>query len=73
MKYTAGLTAGQPATIEIIKDPHKDNLDDLITDLSNNIKERFLISLSDDKTNIVINLGYLLVSWTMLFSLLSLS
>jgi len=62
-----------PNTIDIIKDLYKDDFNDFIVDLSDNIKERFLISLSDDKTNIVINLGYLLVSWTMLFSLLSLS
>ena len=60
-------------TIEIIKDPHKDDLNDLIADLSNNIRERFLISLSDNKTNIIINLGYLLVSQAILFNLLSLS
>ncbi len=59
---------GQRATIEIIKDPYKDDLDDLVADLSNNIKERFLASLNNDKTNTVINLGYLLVSQTILFS-----
>ena len=61
------------STIEIIKDPHKDNLNDLIADLSNNIRERFLISLSNNKTNAVINLGHLLVSRAILSSLLSLS
>ena len=60
-------------TIEIIKDPHKDDLNDLIADLSNNIRERFLISLSNNETNAVINLGHLLVSQAILYSLLSLS
>ena len=60
-------------TIEIIKDPYKDNLNDLIADLSDDARERFLISLSDNKTNAVINLGYLLVSRAILSSLLSLS
>ena len=64
---------GQLATIEIIEDPHKDNFNDLVVDLSNDIRKRFFISLSDNKTNTVINLGYLSVSQTMLFSLLSLS
>ena len=50
------------STIEIIEDPHKDNFNDLIADLSDNVRERFLISLSDNKTNAIINLGYLLVS-----------
>jgi len=59
--------------IDIIKDPHKDDLDDLVVDLSNNVRERFLVSLSDDETNVVIDLGYLSVSRTILFSLLSLS
>jgi len=59
--------------MEIIKDPYKDDLNDLIVDLSNNIRERFLASLSDNKTNIIINLGYLLASRTMLSSLPSLS
>ena len=59
---------GQLDTIEIIKDPHKDDLNDLIADLSNNIRERFLISLNNNKTNIVINSGYLLVSQTILFN-----
>jgi len=54
--------AGQLATIEIIKDLYKDNLDNFITDLSNNIRERFLTSLNDNETNTVINSGYLLVS-----------
>ena len=52
----------QLATIEIVKDPYKDDLDDLIANLSNNIRERFLASLSNNKTNTVINLGYLLIS-----------
>ena len=59
--------------MEIIKDLYKDNLNNLIADLSNNIRERFLISLSDNKTNAIINLGYLLVSWAILSNLLSLS
>jgi len=49
-------------TIEIIEDPYKDNLDDLIADLSNDARKRFLISLSNNKTNAIINLGYLSVS-----------
>ena len=53
---------GQLAIIEIIKDPYKDNLDNLIADLSDNTRERFLASLSDDETNAVIDLGYLSVS-----------
>ena len=53
---------GQPDTIEIIKDPYKDDFNDLIADLSNNIRERFLISLNYDENNTVINLSYLLVS-----------
>jgi hypothetical protein len=53
---------GQLAIIEIIKDPHKDDFNNLIADLSNNIKERFLTNFSNDETNAVINLGYLLVS-----------
>ena len=61
------------STIEIIKDLYKDNLNDLIVDLSDNIRERFLISLSNSETNAVINLGYLLVSRAILSSLLSLS
>ena len=66
--------AEQLATIEIIKDPYKDNLNDFIADLSDDTRERFLASLNDDKTNAVINSGYLLVSRTILFSsLLSLS
>jgi len=59
---------GQPDTIEIIKDPHKDNLNNLIVDLSNNARERFLASLNNNETNAVINLGYLLVSRTIPFS-----
>ncbi len=59
-------------TIDIIKDLYKDDLNDLVVDLSNDIRERFLVSLNDDKINRVIDLGYLLVSWTMLFSLLRL-
>jgi len=59
---------GQLATIEIIEDLYKDDLNDLIADLSDNIRERFLISLNNDKTNAVIDLGYLLVSQTILFS-----
>jgi len=61
------------STIEIIKDPHKDNLNDLIADLSDNIRERFLVSLSDNETDAIINLGYLLVSWAILSNLPSLS
>ena len=57
-----------PNTIDIIKNLHKDNLDDLIADLSNDTKKRFLASLSDNKTNAVINSGYLLVNQTILFS-----
>ena len=53
---------GQLATIEIIKDLYKNDLNDLVADLSNNARERFFVSLSDNKTNAVINLGYLLVS-----------
>ena len=53
---------GQLATIKIIKDPYKDDLNDLIINLSNNIRERFLINLNDDKINAVINSGYLSVS-----------
>ena len=60
--------AGQPAIIEIIEDLHKDDLNDFVVDLSNNTKEKFFISLSDDKTNMVINSSYLLVSRTILFS-----
>jgi len=60
-------------TIEIIKDPYKDNLNNLIADLSNNAKERFLISLSNNKTNAIINLGYLLVSRAIPSNLPSLS
>ena len=73
IKYAIGPTVGQLATIEIIKDLYKDDLNNLITDLSDDIRERFLINLSDDEINAVIDLGYLLVSQTMLFSLLSLS
>ena len=53
---------GQLATIEIIKDLYKDDLDDFVVDLSDNVREKFLISLSDDETNIVIDLGYISVS-----------
>jgi hypothetical protein len=53
---------GQLATIEIVKDPYKDDFGNLIADLSNNIRERFLISLNNNKTNAVINLGYSLVN-----------
>ena len=53
---------GQLATIKIIKDLYKDDFDDLIADLSNNVRERFLANLSDNKINAVINSGYLLVS-----------
>ena len=53
---------GQLAIIEIIKDLYKDDFNNLIADLSDDIKERFLASLSDDEINAVINLGYLLVS-----------
>ena len=72
IKHAVGPMAG-PNTIDIIKDPHKDDLDDLVVDLSNNIKERFFASLSNDKTNTVIDLGYLLVSQTMPSNPLSLS
>ena len=66
--------AGQPNTIEIIKNLHKNDFDDLVADLSNNVKKRFLASLNNDKTNAVINSGYSSVSQTVLFSsLLSLS
>ena len=64
---------GQLATIEIIKDLHKDDFDDLVVDLSNDVRERFLTSFSDNKINTVIDLGYLLMSWIILSSLLSLS
>ena len=64
---------GQLAVIEIIKDLYKDDLNNLIADLSNNTRKRFLASLSNNETNAVINLGYLLVSRTILSSLLSLS
>ena len=53
---------GQLATIEIIKDLYKDNFNDLIVDLNDNIRERFLVNLSNDEINTVINLGYLLIS-----------
>jgi Mg/Co/Ni transporter MgtE len=53
---------GQLAIIEIVKDPYKDDFDDLIADLSDNIKERFLTSLNNDEINTVIDLGYLSVS-----------
>ena len=53
---------GQLTTIKTIKDPHKDDFNDLVVNLSDNIRERFLTSLSNNKTNTVINLGYLLVS-----------
>ena len=53
---------GQLAVIEMIKDLYKDDLNNLIADLSNNTRKRFLASLSNNKTNAVINLGYLLVS-----------
>jgi len=64
--------AGQLFIIEIIEDPYKDDFNDFIVDLSDNIKERFLISLSDDETNAVIVLSYLLINRTMLSSLLCL-
>ena len=51
-----------PNTINIIKDPYKDDLNNFIVDLSNNTRERFLTSLSNNKTNTVIDLGYSLVS-----------
>ena len=54
--------AGQLLIIEIIEDPHKDNLNDFIVDLSDNIKKIFFTSLSDNKTNAVIVLDYLLIS-----------
>ena len=72
IKYAIGLILGQ-SIIEIIEDPHKDNFNNFVVDLSNNIKERFFTSLSDDETNVVINLGYLSISWTILFSLPRLS
>ena len=59
---------GQPDTVKIIKNPHKDTLNDLIADLSDDVRERFLVSLNDDETNVVINLGYLSVSQTILFN-----
>ena len=65
IKYAIGPTVGQLAIIKIIKDPHKDDFDDLVADLSNNVRERFLTNFSNDKTNAVVDLGYLLVSWTM--------
>jgi len=60
-------------TIEIIEDPYKDDLNDLIVDLSDDVRERFLTSLSNNKTNAIINLGYLLVSWAIPSNLPSLS
>ena len=63
---------GQLDIVEIIKDLYKDNLNDLIADLSDNIRERFLTSLSDNKTNAVNNLDYLLVGRTIPFSIPSL-
>ena len=53
---------GQLAIIKIIKDLYKDDFNNLIADLSNNIRERFLASLSNNEINAVINLGYLSVS-----------
>ena len=53
---------GQLAIIEIIEDLYKDDLNDLVADLSNDIRKRFLASLSDNKINAVIDLGYLSVS-----------
>ena len=65
---------GLPANIKIIKNPYKDDLDDLIVDLNDNIKEKFFVSLSDDENRAVIDSGYILVSQTIPFSsLLSLS
>ena len=61
-----------PNTINIIKDLYKDDFNNLIADLNNNIRERFLVSLNNDKINTVINLGYLLVSQTIPSSLLNL-
>ena len=68
IKHAAGLIIGQPDTVEIIKDPYKNDLNDLVADLSDNTRKRFLISLNNDKTNAVINSGYLLVSQTIPFS-----
>ena len=59
---------GQLDIVEIIKDLYKDNFNNFIADLSDDVRERFLISLNNNKTNVVINLGYLLVSRTILFS-----
>jgi len=72
IKHTIGPIPDQ-LTIEIIKDPYKDDLNDLIADLSDNTRERFLISLSNNETDAIINLGYLLVSWAILSNLPSLS
>ena len=62
-----------PNTIDIIEDLYKDDLDDFVVNLSDNVRKRFLTSLSDNKINIVIDLGYLLVNQTMLSSPPSLS
>ena len=65
---------GLPANIKIIKNPHKDDLDDLVADLSDDIREKFLVSLSDDENRAVIDSGYTSVSQIIPFSsLLSLS
>ena len=40
---------------------YKDDFDNLIVDLSNNIKERFLANLSNDETNIINELRTLTV------------
>jgi hypothetical protein len=72
IKHAAGPMPDQ-STIEIIEDPHKDDLDDLIADLSDDARERFLASLSDNETDAVINSGYLSVSRAIPSSLPSLS
>ena len=60
-------------TIEIIEDPYKDNLNDLIADLSDDARERFLASLSNNETDAIINSSYLSVSQAILSNLPSLS
>ena len=62
-----------PNTIDIIKDPYKDDFDNFVTDLNDDARERFFASLSNNKTNMIINSGYLSVNWTILSSPLSLS
>ena len=51
-----------PNTIDIIEDLYKDDFNDLVADLSDNIRERFLISLNNNEINAVINSSYSSVS-----------